>query len=273
MDVEKIQLQDVQETLLLPLWGRFFENQKQKPLLIDPKADEIITHMDYDFAKFIKSVNPLSRAAWIARSIHFDEKIKEHCSRYPYATIINIGCGLDTTFDRVNNGKATWYEMDFPDVIAIRKKFLTEEKNRVFIGGSALADEWYKKIAVRKNVFIFMGGVLYYFNEAEVKGLLIKIGKTFGKADVAFDYCSKKGVEITNKKVLKKSGVSDQVRAQWGIDDLHEIETWSSGIKIIENMNLFKQHKRKFPVWKRLGMNISDRMKIMSLAKIEIMSA
>jgi len=273
MSPEKIKLENVQETLLLPLWGRFIENQKKKPLLIDAKAVEIITNMDYDFSKFEKRVHPLSRAAWIARSIYFDEKIAEHVTRYPNATIIHIGCGLDTTFDRISNGKAKWYELDFPEVIALRKKFLPEQENRIFIGDSALSEEWYQKISVRSDIFIFMGGVIYYFAEAEVKHLIKKIGKEFGQAVMVFDYSSSKGIEITNKKVLKKGGMSDEAKAKWGMDDIHEMETWQPGNKIIETMNMFAKHKKKYPLWKRIGMNLSDRMKIMSLAKIEIKDA
>lgn len=270
MSPEKIELTNVQETLLLPLWGRFVENQKKTPLLIDVKAVEIIKNLDYDFSKFANQVNPLSRAAWIARSIYFDEKIAEHLASYPAATIIHLGCGLDTTYDRIDNGKATWYEIDFPAVIELRKKFLSERQNRVFIGDSLLSDAWYKKIAAKDNIFLFMGGVIYYFDESEVKQLLRRIGGEFTKAVMAFDYSSVKGLEITNKKVLKESGLSGDARAKWGIDNIYEIETWQPGIKMIETMNLFAEHKKKFPLWKRLGMTISDRMKIMSLAEIEI---
>ncbi len=143
----------------------------------------------------------------------------------------------------------------------------------MFIGDSVLSDAWVKKIAAKDNIFLFMGGVIYYFNEGEVKQLFRKIGGEFTKAVMAFDYGSVKGLEITNKKVLKESGLRGQARAKWGIDNIYEIETWQPGIKIIETMNLFAKHKKKFPLWKRLGMTISDRMKMMSLAKIEINGA
>ena len=272
MSPEKIHLEKVQETLLLPLWGRFVENQKHKPLLVDRKAEEIIRKLDYDFSKFEKSVNPLSRAAWIARSIYFDEKIAEHLAQYPAATIVNLGCGLDTTFDRVNNGQAHWYEIDFPEVIELRKKLLAEAENRTFIGDSALSEQWYEKVAARKELLIFMGGVIYYFDEADVKRLMRNLGAEFGRAVMAFDYSSIKGVEITNKKVLEEGGMS-QAKAKWGIDDIYEIEKWQPGIKVLENMTMFAKHKRKYPLCKRLGMNISDRMKVMSLARIEIAAA
>jgi len=273
MSPEKFELKDVRQTLLLPLWGRFIENQKKKPLLIDHKAVEIIKNIDYDFLSFAQNVHPLSRVAWIARSIYFDEKITEHLKQHPKATILHIGCGLDTTFDRINNGLAIWYEIDFPEVIKLRRQHFPEQENRIFISNSALSDELYPKITSRNDIFILMGGVIYYFNEDEVRHFLSTIAKEFGNVVMAFDYSSIKGVEITNKKVLKKGGMNSEAMAKWGIDDIYEIETWQPGVKVVENMNMFKQHKKKYPVWKRLGMNISDIMKIMSLAKITVSRA
>ena len=90
---------------------------------------------------------------------------------------------------------------------------------------------------------------------------------------MAFDYSSKKGIEITNQRVLKEGGMNEGARAKWGIDDIHEIERWQPGIKVLETMTMFAEHKKKYPLWKRVGMHISDRMKIMSLARIEIVSA
>lgn len=103
-----IKLGSVQETLLLPLWGRAVETKKQKPLLIDEKAVSIINSIHYDFTVISENINKISKASWIARSIYFDNKIKEFINLYPEATIVNIGCGLDTTFDRVDNGKIKW---------------------------------------------------------------------------------------------------------------------------------------------------------------------
>lgn len=270
MNPGKIALENVQETLLLPLWGRSVENRKKNPLLVDPKAEEIITMLDFDFLKFEKRVHPLSRAAWIARSRYFDEKIREHLRQFPDASIIHIGCGLDTTFDRMDNRRATWYEIDLPEVIELRKTFLAEQENRIFIGESALSDSWYGGISKRNHLFLFMGGVIYYFDEDEVKRLIGKIRDAFSPVTMAFDYSSVRGVGITNRKLLNKGGMNSEVRAKWGINDIREIETWQPGIKVIETMSMFEKHKKLYPPWKRIGMHISDRLKVMSLAEIKM---
>ena len=75
-DSKEIKLGSVQETMLLPLWGRAYETQKQKPLLVDNKAVSIINSIPYDFTTISNNIRTLTRISWIARSIFFDKKIK-----------------------------------------------------------------------------------------------------------------------------------------------------------------------------------------------------
>jgi O-methyltransferase involved in polyketide biosynthesis len=132
----KIGLGSVQETLLLPLWGRALETQKKNPILIDNKAVSIINNIPYDFTLISKNISKISQASWIARSIFFDKKIIEYIQKHPNATIVNIGCGLDTTFDRIDNGKIQWIDLDLPDTIALRKKYISETDRSQFVSKS-----------------------------------------------------------------------------------------------------------------------------------------
>jgi len=270
MSSEKINLDGVKETLLLPLWGRAYETQKLNPLLIDTTAVQIIDSINYDFSKIEQKVNPLSRASWIARSIYFDSKIRNFLERYPNGTIINIGCGLDTTYERVNNNKAIWYELDFPEVITLRRKYLSETANRLFLPFSVFDNSWYERIEDKKNVFIMIAGVIYYFEEENVKQLFEKIGSEFKKCEIVFDYSSPKGVEIANKKVIDDGGMEKSAYLKWGIINIYDIEKWNTKIKILENMKMFHDHKKRYPIQKRLGMIISDALSVMSLALLRI---
>ena len=269
-DSDKIKLGSVQETLLLPLWGRAMETQKPKPLLSDPKAVSIINNILYDFTVISKNVSKLSQLAWIARSIYFDNKIKAFINMYPEAVIVNIGCGLDTTFDRVDNGKIQWIDLDLPDTIELRKRYIAESARRHFIAKSIFDKSWYKSVEKQNRVMLLIAGVLYYFDETEVKGLFNDFHTFIPGAEIIFDYSSTKGVKIANKKVIEKGGMSKSAGLKWGIDDILEIEKWNSHIKVISNMPMFKEHKKNYPVLKRIGMNISDVLKIMSLVHIKI---
>jgi len=270
MEASEITLGSVPETLLLPLWGRAVETQKKKPLLVDPLAVNIIRTIGYDFSTIENKISPLSRAAWVARSVYFDTQIKAFLEVHPTGSVVNIGCGLDTTYERVNNGGAMWYELELPDVIALRRKYIKESDKRVFIAESALEDGWYGTVKNREHVLLLLAGVIYYFDEKEVMKLFADIQKHFRHSTVLFDYCSVKGMQIANKRVIEDGGMSCSANLVWGIDDIEEIEEWGHDIRVVEMMPMFRNHKKNYPVVKRIGMNISDRIKVMALAKVEI---
>lgn len=46
----------------------------------------------------------------------------------------------------VDNGKANWYEVDFPEVIEFRKKYIAEEENRNFLAYSVFENDWYNQV-------------------------------------------------------------------------------------------------------------------------------
>jgi O-methyltransferase involved in polyketide biosynthesis len=269
-DSNEIKLGSVQETMLLPLWGRAIETQKQEPLLIDNKAVSIINSIPYDFRKISKNINKLTLVSWIARSIFFDKEIKTYLDVFPEATIVNIGCGLDTTFDRVDNGRLQWIDLDLPDTIDLRKKYIHESDRRQFIPKSVFDNSWYNRIINKKNVMLLIAGVLYYFSESDVKKLFTDFHTYLPGSEIIFDYASGLGIKIANKQVLEKGGMDESAYLKWGIDNIFEIEKWDSNIKVIINMPMYKEHKKNYPILKRIGMNIADSLKIMSLVHIRI---
>ena len=118
-------------------------------MLRDQTALEIIEKVDYDFASIAENISELSQVAWIMRSIYIDEVIKNFLVQHPKATIVNIGCGMDTTFDRIDNGSLHWYDLDLPDVIELRRKFIKEGERRKFISASFLDKDWLEEIKSR----------------------------------------------------------------------------------------------------------------------------
>ncbi len=270
MENAGIDLKGVQETLLMPLWGRAVETRKKKPLLVDAEAVRMVDSIAYDFTRFEKKVNPLSRASWISRSIYFDAKIREFLTDNPGGTIINIGCGLDTTYERVNNGKARWYELDFPEVIETRKRLVRETETRVFLPFSVFDTEWYSYVSDKRSVLVMMAGVIYYFEENQARALFETFAREFGYATIILDYSSKRGIQVANKKVIEDGGMDTSAYLKWGIDDIREIERWNGGIRVVDDMRMFGEHRKRYPAGKRVGMWISDALSIMSLATIRI---
>jgi O-methyltransferase involved in polyketide biosynthesis len=269
MEKEKT-FKGVMETLLLPLWGRAVETRKDNPILIDHTAVKIVETLHYDFSQIATKMNPVSIASWACRSIYFDMKIREFLNQYPEGSVISVGCGFDTTYDRVNNGSAHWYELDFPDVIEQRKKYISETPNRHFLSYSVFDEKWHKQIANKDQVMIMIAGVIYYFTEEQVRGLFRNFSRIFANTHIIMDYASPLGVRISNKMVIEKGGMDENSYLKWGTNNLHTLTEYIPGLKVIEDVKMYYRYRNHFPFKTRIGMFLSDLFGIMSLGHITI---
>jgi len=268
MDKISVELGDVQKTLFLPLWGRAFESRKEKPLLRDQTALEIIEKVDYDFASIAENISELSQVAWIMRSIYIDQVIKNFLEKHPKAIIVNIGCGMDTTFDRIDNGSLLWYDLDLPDVIELRRKFIKEGERRKFIPASFLEESWLKEIKVIDGILFIAAGVFYYFEEDEVKMFLKRIADVFPGCEAFFDACSPRGIGIANKRVINSSGLDEKSYLKWGLKNTEDILSWDSRFEILKIYYYFKHKEINLKI-RIIGL-ISNWMKIQYMIHLRI---
>jgi O-methyltransferase involved in polyketide biosynthesis len=158
-----IEPQSVQETMLLPVWGRAEYSHLYPELLDDPRAEEIMGKIDYDFSKVEKGFDEYGGVSYLLRARNFDDAIKEYIKKYPEATIINLGAGLDTTFFRVDNGKFAWYDLDLPDAIDFRKKLIPETSRSECIAKSAFDISWFDDVGYKeeKGIYFIAGGLFH----------------------------------------------------------------------------------------------------------------
>ncbi len=265
-----IKLGDIQKTLILPLWGRAFETQKSKPLLIDRKAVEIIGKIDYDFGAIAKEMSEISQLGWVARSVLIDRITNSFIEKYPEATVVNIGCGLDTTFERIDNGMIRWYDLDMPDTIQLRKKFIQESERRKYIQSSFLDPQWLKDLIVKDNILFIAAGVFYYFEERQIKDFFNTITGIFPGSEIVFDATSPIGVKMANKMVIKKSGMDERSYLIWGIKNAKDIQSWNSRIDILGEELFFKKIKKGLKTGTRMKLTFSDMLKIQYLIHLKI---
>lgn len=264
-----IELGNIQKTLMLPLWGRAFETQKEKPMLIDRTALEIIEKVDFDFTEITQNIDELSQIAWIIRSICVDEVVRGFLERHPQATIVNIGCGLDTTFDRVDNGAINWYDLDLPDVIQLRRQFISETDRRRFISASFLDKNWRDEIQSSDNILFIAAGVFYYFIEDEIKNFLIDLADRFPGNQIVFDVSSAYGVKVANKKVIQSSGLDERSYLTWGLDRVDDLLAWDPRLHILDILYYFKRKNLNISSRNRLFGYLSDYLKIQYMIHLE----
>ncbi len=260
----------IEETLLLPLWGRAYETQKKHPRLMDEKAVEIIKSIDYDFSEIEKTQGRFLHG-WIARSLHTDKMARAFIAKHPGATIVNIGCGLDTTFSRIDNGKILFYELDLPDVIALRKNFYEDSERHQSIAASFLETAWFDNILVRDGLLFLAGGVLMYFEEKQIKDFFIAAADHFGTCDFYFDALSPACMKMAKKAVLKKGGMGMNLEGEgWGLKKVKSLETWDNRIRVIDAIPIHKGAKTGIPLGHKIMLIFSDLLGFCSMVHIRI---
>lgn len=234
-------LKDVQKTLLLPLWGRAKLSKMGNPVLHDSKAVEILDQMtEYDFESIQKIFTDFFNVGWITRARMFDDTVRAFISEHPEAVVVNLGAGLDTTFFRVDNGRLRWYDLDLPDVIEVRKKLIPESSRSKCLARSLFDPAWTEEIPSKGRGILFLaGGVLYYFNEPEVKGFFKLLADSFPGSEIVFDTVSEFSMQYVNKG-LKESG-NESALLKWGINDAKTMSQWDRRIEVLDEYPLFSR--------------------------------
>jgi len=230
-----LELSGVAETLLIILAIRAFESQRPDALVKDERAEALISQMDQDFLRSkLAKIEDYSQVAMILRSREFDHHARDFLARHPKAVVVHIGCGLDSRFERVDNGRVEWYDLDLPDVIELRRKLIGGEGARYhLLGGSALDSAWLDAVsAYRQHPFLFLAeGVLMYFDEAQVKSLVLTLKEHFPGAELAFDTFSPFFSWANNLRVtLTQVGA----RSHWALKRGTDLERWSHSIHLLD---------------------------------------
>lgn len=196
------------------------------------------------------------------RSICVDEVVKAFLDKFPRATIVNIGCGMDTTFDRIDNGTLLWYDLDLPDVIHLRKQFIHETKRRKFISCSFLDNDWLNEVHVEQNVLFNAAEVFYYFEEREVEEFLTRLADRFPGSEVLFDVSSPYGVKVANKLVITKSGMNEKSFLKWGLKNTRSLLTWDERFQLMHTYYYFGKRSRSLQLRNKLLGLFSDLLRI-----------
>ncbi|MEM7219553.1 MAG: class I SAM-dependent methyltransferase [Pseudomonadota bacterium] len=260
----------VQETLLLPLWGRAFETGKDAPRLVDHKAQEILDRLDYDFST-IEQTQSIGQHGWVARSIQTDRVAKAFIAKHPRATIVNLGCGMDTTFSRVDNGQITFFELDFPDVIALRKQFFDEDERHRSIASSLHDTAWFEQIEPTDGLLLLAGGVFMYSSEAQIRSFFVALADHFGTCELCFDAMSPLGLQIGKKMVLKKGGLNSfQDSEGWALKSPRALETWDPRISVVSAVPMHGPVKKGTPLKTRLALSVPDWLGVARMVHLRI---
>lgn len=231
---DKIQLTDEKETLFIPLYGKALDYRSRNSVLNDRTANEIIEKTGINFTihnnRFIAKIGGRTLAV---RAKQYDEWTNNFIARNTNVVIVHLGCGLDARIIRVQPpSSVTWFDVDYPEVIGLRKEFYAETNQYKMIASSITSENWLDTIPADRPVFIIAEGVLEYLSEEEVKKLLNQLTKYFSHGQIAFDVMNSFAIAFGNKNLKKTTGAVGILK--WAVDDINEVDKLNPNLKRIE---------------------------------------
>jgi len=221
-----IEKNTVQETLVIPLLGRLVCSERFPELFSDPEVKRICDSLDYDFAgkrRKMESAAGLFGALEVAqRQYDLRCEVEDYLKEHPKAAVVNLGCGLDDTFTKADNGQCRGYNIDLPDVIKVRNDLLPAGGREMNLACDLNDFSWMDQIDAGDGAVFYAAGVFYYFRTAEVKKLFCAMAERFPGGVLAFDSCNERGAKLMRKTWLKEAGITD-VSAFFSLEDEAEI--------------------------------------------------
>lgn len=272
----KIEKNTVQETLIIPLYGRKMCSELYPSLYSDKTASEIIDRIDFDFSLLEKGSHSLMQrfgfleAAMRQNDLAFE--VRDYLKAHPNAAVVNLGCGLDNTGRCCDNGSCKIYNLDFPKVIAVRNELLPAGEREENIPCDLNDTSWFDRIDASGGAVFFAAGVFYYFVNDSVKALVRAMAKAFPNGRIVFDAAGKKAVKLMLKTWIKDAQIKD-VGAYFAVSDAEsEISAWDSRLQVSSRGYMLGYNDLKDPSvsgFFRFLSKIGDSMMKMRIVKIE----
>ncbi|MBN1146546.1 MAG: class I SAM-dependent methyltransferase [Anaerolineales bacterium] len=261
MTNDKIQFTKEKETMLMMLSSRAIQSQWKNPILPDPWAEEAMRHIDYDMSKTLKGV--ASWGMWkeigytiiATRAATFDLLTSRYLADHPDATVLHLGCGMDSRVYRLNPPATIgWYDVDYPDVIDLRCQLFPERGSYHLIGAPLDDLRWLDEVPRDRPGLLIAEGVLHYLSETNVKALLNAVVAHFPSGLLIFDICNQM---IVNRAGSNVGGTGATYK--WGLDDPQDIKQLEPKLELIKE---FKPSEMvafsRFPLWWRTQYRVME---------------
>ncbi len=271
----RIEKDSVQETLMIPLVGRKVCSDHYPELFFDPEAEHILGMLDYDLAPKLKKMESpvgLFGALEVAqRQYDLAWEVRDYLKTHPKAAVVNMGCGLDDTFRKCDNGDCKGYNIDMPAVIKIRNELLPGNEREINIACDLNDYSWMDKVDRSGGTIFYASGVFYYFRTEDVKKLFKEMALRFPGSILVFDCCNRRGAKMMTKTWLKEAGISN-VDAYFSLENTDEIKEWGIGSEGISSRSYMRGYRDIFDevsMLHKLMIWFCDRYVKMSIIRIQ----
>jgi O-methyltransferase involved in polyketide biosynthesis len=220
LPVVEVEFTGEKATMLATLYGRALDARSTAPILGDRMASDTVDRIDFDFRR--TGLRRGDESAVALRAKTFDDETREFLAAHPQATVLHLGCGLDTRVYRVDPGPGVrWFDVDYPDVIDLRGRLYPDRENYQTVGASVTDPTWLARVPADRPVLVVAEGLVMYLHEDEGTALLRRIVGHFRSGRITFDGLSRLGIRM---QVLNGAIRAAGATVHWGIDSAEYLE-------------------------------------------------
>ena len=277
---DKLQIQPgtAQETLIIPLYARKKCGDKFPELYADPAATEICNRLDYDFSELNKKYDTtfyeFGALEGAMRQLDMMYEINDYLRNHPNASIVCLGCGLDLDSRRCGNQQNKLFNVDFPDVIAMREELAGTNPRETNIVSDLTDLSWMDQVDARNGAVFYAAGVFHYLKKENVKAIVLKMTELFPGCRLVFDTVGTLGYKLMMRVILKKHGMNNFCNLFYTNNAVKDLSSWSDKISVSSKGYMLGYYDMKLPSIKgihRLLANIGDNIMHMQIVKIELL--
>ena len=246
---EKIRIEknSVQETLIIPLYGRKLCAEQFPSLYQDEYAAKICERIDYDFSQFKSKENSavyqFGALEGAMREKDMLWEITDYLKPHPQAAVVNLGCGLNMTGRTADNGTCRIYNLDFPEVINSRNELIPAGEREENIACDLNDFSWMDRINAEDGAVLYAAGVFHYFTARQIRDMVIAMADKFPGGRLVFDAVGKFGRDVLMKGTLKSMGMND-VSGLFCVNDASDLEGWSPKVKLMTKKSYMEGYYR-----------------------------
>lgn len=261
----------LEDTLFVPMLGRIYASEHFPHIFWDEKAMDLRKKLP----KIIKGQDTQTQYTLLAgavRSANMDRCITRFLNETPDGIVVELGCGLETTFYRNDNGRTLWYEVDLPAVIAYRQQLLGQSERDRTIVADAFSPTWIQEIRAKHPsvpILVTASGLLYYFEQAQVWGLFQML-QAYGPIDVVFDTVNAKGMKRMHT-YMKQVGHADAAMYFY-VDSGEALARQIGAVLVMEEPYYTHIQKRGLQVLTSMTMRISDHFNMVKMIQLRLHS-
>jgi O-methyltransferase len=188
--VKESELVGVQKTLSPVLKAKALDNRLPDPILGDEYAEQVMRRLDpgYDQRRF--GTSQLGLVAVVRAKAH-DDWARSFLADHLDAVVLHLGCGLDARVYRIDPpATVDWYDLDYPAVIELRRRFLPPREHYTVIGSSVTDLAWLERVPHDRPVLVIAEGLVPYLTEPDVRRLLTSVADAFPTGQIQLDTVS-----------------------------------------------------------------------------------